>query len=61
MKPTSKDERRALMPECSKFIDDMRENFGDLVSIKAEENGQVVEWGQIESVVSFPALPMDLT
>ena len=45
MSAISKDERRALMPESTKFIDDMRENFGELIGIEAEENGQVVKWG----------------
>lgn len=45
MKPITKEERRALMPESTKFIDDMRENFGELVGIEAEENGQSVKWG----------------
>ena len=46
MKIISKEERRALMPECSMFIDEMRETFGDLVGIEAEENGQSVKWGE---------------
>jgi hypothetical protein len=33
------------MPESTKFIDEMREAFGDLVGIEAEENGQSVKWG----------------
>lgn len=33
------------MPESTKFIDDMRETFGELVGIEAEENGQSVKWG----------------
>ena len=52
----TKEERRKLMPESTKFIDDMRENFGELVGIKAEENGHVVEWGvNYKDTVSFPA------
>ena len=34
------------MPESTKFIDSMREAFGDLVGIEAEENGQSVKWGE---------------
>ena len=46
MKTITKDERRAIMPESTKFIDEMREAFGDLVGIEAEENGQSVKWGE---------------
>ena len=60
MKPLTKEERRALMPECSKFIDDMREHFGDLVGIEADENGQSVKWGDCEPCVAFVADPMRL-
>jgi hypothetical protein len=42
----NKEERRAIMPESTKFIDEMREAFGDLVGIEAEENGQSVKWGE---------------
>ncbi len=45
MSSLTKDERRAIMPESTKFIDEMREAFGDLVGIEAEENGQSVKWG----------------
>ena len=34
------------MPESTKFIDDMREAFGELIGIEAEENGQSVTWGE---------------
>lgn len=55
MKPISKEERRALMPESTKFIDDMRESFGELVGIEAEENGQSVKWGvSFGDCVEFP-------
>ena len=46
MKSLTKDERRAMMPESTKFIDDMRESFGELVGIEALENGQSVQWGE---------------
>ena len=46
MKPISKDERRALMPESTKFIDEMRSLFGEITAISAEENGQSVKWGE---------------
>ena len=42
----NKEQRRLAMPESTKFIDDMREAFGDLVGIEAEENGQSVKWGE---------------
>jgi len=42
----NKSERRLAMPESTKFIDEMREAFGDLVGIEAEENGQSVKWGE---------------
>ena len=42
----NKEQRRLAMPESTKFIDKMREAFGDLVGIEAEENGQVVKWGE---------------
>ena len=43
------------MPESTKFIDDMREAFGDLVGIEAEENGQSVKWGaDFGECVEFP-------
>lgn len=41
----NKEQRRLAMPESTKFIDEMREAFGDLVGIDAEENGQSVKWG----------------
>ena len=41
----TREERKAAMPECSKFIDAMRKEFGELVYIKASENGFSVEWG----------------
>ena len=41
----TRDERKAAMPKCSKFIDAMRKEFGELVYIKASENGFTVEWG----------------
>ena len=34
------------MPESTKFIDEMRETFGELVGIEAEENGHTVKWGE---------------
>ena len=46
MAALSKEERRLAMPESTKFIDEMREAFGDLVGIEAEENGQSVKWGE---------------
>lgn len=58
MAPTTKEERRALMPESTAHIDDMRENFGELVGIEAEENGQTVKWGvSWGERVSFQAIP----
>lgn len=51
----TKEERRAMMPESTKFIDEMRETFGDLVGIEAEENGQSVKWGvSFGECVEFP-------
>ena len=41
----TREERKAAMPKCSKFIDEMRKDFGELVYIKASENGFSVEWG----------------
>lgn len=41
----TKAERRQLMPECTKFLDDMREHFGAPLYIHAQENGHEVEWG----------------
>lgn len=40
----TRDERRKLMPICTSFIDDIRECFGELKYIRAEENGLVVIW-----------------
>ena len=57
MKPISKDELRVLMPACTKFIDDMRESFGELKGIHALENGQSVQWG--ESWGECEAFPME--
>ena len=43
------------MPESTKFIDEMREAFGDLVGIEAEENGHSVKWGEdFGECVEFP-------
>lgn len=51
----TKEERRLAMPESTKFIDEMREAFGDLVGIEAEENGQSVKWGEdFGECVEFP-------
>lgn len=41
----TKEERRVAMPESTKFIDDMREHFGELAGIEAQENGHKVKWG----------------
>lgn len=54
----SKEERRALMPESTKFIDDMREHFGELAGIEAEKNGHEVKWGVTwGKTESFRAMP----
>lgn len=47
MKEVTKQQRRQLMPICSKWIDEMRQEFGadQIVYIKASENGQAIEWG----------------
>jgi hypothetical protein len=45
----TREERRALMPESSAFIDDMRENFGELLSIDAQEGGVRVKWEKSKS------------
>ena len=39
-------ELRNAMPESTKFIDDIRQAFGqeNIVAIRASENGQTVEW-----------------
>ena len=51
----NKDQRRLAMPESTKFIDSMREAFGDLIGIEAEENGQSVKWGvSFGECVEFP-------
>jgi hypothetical protein len=74
MKPISKEKRRALMPECSAFIDDMRQAFdvtvidenGDekiesLMGIDATENGQSVKWGEdFGECVEFPLTSKDM-
>lgn len=44
MSNLTKEKRRQLMPECTKFIDEFRSVFGELNYIKAEENGHSVEW-----------------
>ncbi len=65
MKPITKEERRALMPECSKFIDDMRNEF-EVIGISASENGQSVEWASCEigrdwgECVEFPLTSKDM-
>ena len=60
MKPVSKEERRAMMPECSKFIDDMRNQF-EVIGISASENGQTVEWGESwGECVEFPLTSKDM-
>lgn len=40
----TKSERRAAMPTCTQFIDEMREAFPGLTIIHAKENGH--EWGE---------------
>lgn len=42
----NKSERRKAMPESTKFIDTMRETFGELKGIHAEENGHAANWGE---------------
>lgn len=42
----NKEQRRLAMPNSTEFIDQMREVFGDLVGIEAEENGHSVKWGE---------------
>jgi hypothetical protein len=51
----TKEERREAMPICTKFVDDMREQFGELSFIQAEENGLSVTWGVKQEVISVPA------
>lgn len=41
----TREERRKAMPECTSFIDAMREHFPDLTVIHAKENGH--EWGEV--------------
>ena len=41
----TREERKAAMPKCSSFIEEMRKEFGELVYIKASENNFSVEWG----------------
>lgn len=45
----TKTERRSLMPECTTFIDDMRQAFPGLTIQYASENGH--EWGERVRVV----------
>jgi hypothetical protein len=42
----TREQRRELMPICTKWIDEMREAFGadQIVYIKASESGHQVEW-----------------
>lgn len=51
----TREERREKMPICTKFVDDMREHFGELSFIQAEENGLSITWGVKQDVTSFPA------
>jgi hypothetical protein len=44
-KSMTREERRKAMPECSAFVDDIRENFGEPTYIHARENGHEIEWG----------------
>lgn len=45
MKPEmTKDQRRALMPTTSAWVDACREAFGEPAGIKAREGGIVVDW-----------------
>lgn len=54
----SKRERRQAMPICTAFIDEMRENFGELAGIEAEENGQTVKWGvECGKTIGYRAIP----
>jgi hypothetical protein len=55
MAPLTKEQRREQMPICTKFVDDMREQFGELSFIQAEENGLSVTWGVRQEVISVPA------
>ena len=43
-KPITREERRAAMPECTQFIDEIRKVFGEPNAIHAEENGHTVHW-----------------
>lgn len=47
----TKEERRALMPLVTAFVDDMRKAFGNdaIIYIKAVENGFSVEWRRHDS------------
>ena len=40
----TREERRLAMPQSTAFIDEMRETFGEIVEIHAEENGHVIDW-----------------
>lgn len=42
----TREELRAAMPLCTKFIDEIRKEFGEVVYIKAQENGHEIEWGK---------------
>lgn len=37
-------EKLAQMPNCKRWIDEVRAAFGDPVAIVARENGHSVEW-----------------
>lgn len=44
----TKAERRELMPETAKVIDEFVEEFGGLAEIHASENGHKVDWKKPE-------------
>ena len=41
----TREERKLAMPLSSAFVEEMRKEFGELVYIKASENGHSIEWG----------------
>ena len=42
----TREERKAAMPKCSKWIDQMRDLFGEPIGIHCSENGHSVTWGE---------------
>lgn len=46
-KTMNREERRAAMPKCSQFVEQMREIFGEPIGIRASENGHSINWGEL--------------